>query len=221
MLTYESKLPMIPLRPTAVAAQDDMGIQVWVIGPSQAVPANYKSLVINEALIDWLSGADVRRRHAAGGRRRPVRPRRQQAEQLRRGRDRCRRRSRRSRLRHRARRARQPVQRQGLVVAGRPASSRRSRASSYADGIDAIVAANGDLRRLGRLEGRHRRARPRCRTGVTIDEFVRDPDPYRGVAKVDTEQVLSAARRERDQARRRHGRAALPGRRTSRASTAR
>ena len=31
-----------------------MGIQVWVIGPSQAVPANYKSLVINDALIDWI-----------------------------------------------------------------------------------------------------------------------------------------------------------------------
>ena len=42
MLTYESERPVIPLRPAAVAAQDDMGIQVWVIGPSQAVPDNYK-----------------------------------------------------------------------------------------------------------------------------------------------------------------------------------
>ena len=49
ILTYESKLPMIPIRPTSVAAHDDMGIQVWVFGPSQAVPDNYKSLVLNEA----------------------------------------------------------------------------------------------------------------------------------------------------------------------------
>jgi MYXO-CTERM domain-containing protein len=54
MLTYESKLPMIPIRPTAVAAQDDMGIRVWVSGRDQAVPENYRSLVINEALIDWV-----------------------------------------------------------------------------------------------------------------------------------------------------------------------
>jgi len=54
MLTYDSKLPMIPIKPTAVAAQDDMGIRVWVSGASQAVPENYRSLVINEALIDWI-----------------------------------------------------------------------------------------------------------------------------------------------------------------------
>jgi len=53
MLTYPSELPMIPIRPTAVAAQDDMGIRVWVVGGEQAVPKNYKSLVLNEALINW------------------------------------------------------------------------------------------------------------------------------------------------------------------------
>jgi hypothetical protein len=54
ILTYESELPMIPIRPTAVAAQADMGIRVWVSGRNQAVPENYRSLVINEALIDWV-----------------------------------------------------------------------------------------------------------------------------------------------------------------------
>lgn len=53
MLTYDSELPMIPIRPTAVAAQNDMGIRVWVAAGEQAVPKNYKSLVLNEALIDW------------------------------------------------------------------------------------------------------------------------------------------------------------------------
>src|ERR1019366_4291464 len=36
-------------------AHDDMGIEVWVVGPSQAVPENPKSLVLNEARIDWLT----------------------------------------------------------------------------------------------------------------------------------------------------------------------
>jgi hypothetical protein len=53
MLTYNSKLPMIPIRPTAVAAQPDMGILVWLLSDKQAVPQNYKSLVLNEALINW------------------------------------------------------------------------------------------------------------------------------------------------------------------------
>ena len=56
-LTYESERPAIPIRLAAASAQPEMGLQVWVIGPSQAVPENYKSLVLNEALIDWLSGA--------------------------------------------------------------------------------------------------------------------------------------------------------------------
>jgi hypothetical protein len=32
-----------------------MDMQIWIVGPSQAVPDNYRSLVINDALIDWLS----------------------------------------------------------------------------------------------------------------------------------------------------------------------
>jgi MYXO-CTERM domain-containing protein len=54
-LTYESKRPAIPIRPTAVAANDDMGVLVWVLGDSRAVPKNYFSLELNEALIDWFN----------------------------------------------------------------------------------------------------------------------------------------------------------------------
>jgi hypothetical protein len=54
-ITYESELPFIPIRPTAVAANDDMGVLVWVLGPSRAIPDNYKHLVLNEARIDWFN----------------------------------------------------------------------------------------------------------------------------------------------------------------------
>jgi len=56
-ITYESDQPMIPIRPTAVAANDDMGVMVWVLGESRAVPVNYKGLELNQALINWLTGA--------------------------------------------------------------------------------------------------------------------------------------------------------------------
>jgi hypothetical protein len=55
MLTYETNHPMIPIRPTAVAANDDMGILAFVLGSSRAVPTNYKSLELNEAIIDWFN----------------------------------------------------------------------------------------------------------------------------------------------------------------------
>lgn len=55
-ITYESARPMIPIRPTAVAANDDMGVMVWVLGQHRAVPINYRSLELDEALIDWTTG---------------------------------------------------------------------------------------------------------------------------------------------------------------------
>jgi hypothetical protein len=55
MVTYESELPAIPIRPTAVAANDDMGVLVWVLGGSRAMPSNYKGLELNDALIDWFN----------------------------------------------------------------------------------------------------------------------------------------------------------------------
>ncbi len=54
-LAYDSDEPLIPIRPTAVAANPDMGILVWVLGSARAVPFNYKSLELNEALIDWFN----------------------------------------------------------------------------------------------------------------------------------------------------------------------
>ncbi len=54
-ITYDADQSMIPIRPTAVAANDDMGILVWVLGSARAVPHNYKTLELNEALIDWFN----------------------------------------------------------------------------------------------------------------------------------------------------------------------
>lgn len=52
-LTYPAELPMIPIKLTAVAAQSDMGVLVWVLGDGRAIPKNYKSLVLNDAAINW------------------------------------------------------------------------------------------------------------------------------------------------------------------------
>jgi hypothetical protein len=55
MITYDSESPFIPIRPTAVAANDDMGILVWVTSRARAIPLNYKALELNEALINWFN----------------------------------------------------------------------------------------------------------------------------------------------------------------------
>ena len=53
VLRYESELPMIPIILTSVAADPDMGIQVWVAGEDRAIPQNFFHTRINDALIDW------------------------------------------------------------------------------------------------------------------------------------------------------------------------
>lgn len=55
LISYESSQPVIPIRPTAVAANPDMGILVWVLGSGRAVPTNYRSLILNDALINWFN----------------------------------------------------------------------------------------------------------------------------------------------------------------------
>lgn len=57
VLTYEAEAPMIPIKPTAVAANDDMGVMTWVLSDARAVPFNYSALELNEARIDWFNGA--------------------------------------------------------------------------------------------------------------------------------------------------------------------
>ena len=45
-VTYPSERPMIPLRLTAVAANPDMAVMVWIYADRQALPANYAKMEI-------------------------------------------------------------------------------------------------------------------------------------------------------------------------------
>lgn len=57
VLTYDSEMPMIPIKLTAVAANEDMGVLTWLLGDARAVPVNYYSLELNEARINWFSAS--------------------------------------------------------------------------------------------------------------------------------------------------------------------
>jgi hypothetical protein len=48
VMTYESQMPMIPLRLTAVAATPNMGVLTWIFADAQAVPVNYANPTIKE-----------------------------------------------------------------------------------------------------------------------------------------------------------------------------
>ena len=56
-LTYHDEHPMIPIKLTAVAAVEDMGVMTWLLGSARAVPVNYKALELNDALINWFNPA--------------------------------------------------------------------------------------------------------------------------------------------------------------------
>jgi MYXO-CTERM domain-containing protein len=57
VLTYKGTQPSIPIKVTAVAANDDMGVLTYVLGKARAVPQNYLSLELNEARINWFNAA--------------------------------------------------------------------------------------------------------------------------------------------------------------------
>src|SRR5690606_20371807 len=57
VLTYDAGEPMIPIKLTAVAANDDMGVMTWLLDDDRAVPNNYLSLELNEAQINWFNAA--------------------------------------------------------------------------------------------------------------------------------------------------------------------
>jgi hypothetical protein len=187
-LTYESKQPIIPLRPTAVSARDDLGIEVWLFGPTQAIPENYKALVLNDALIDWSSARKFAASTLPAGGAGPFgpvldKPRNYDALVT---------------------AAANEAGGQGFVteLAG-PASRFRSKVwsaldaetfatiqdASYADGTDALYAAD---EHYGGWDG-WREAIAGATTlpaGVTLDAFGRDPSRYRGTAAVDTAKFL-------------------------------
>jgi MYXO-CTERM domain-containing protein len=54
-ITFGPGLASIPIRPTAVATVENMGVLVWVLGEERSIPVNYLSLELNESLINWLN----------------------------------------------------------------------------------------------------------------------------------------------------------------------
>lgn len=54
-LTFPGSDPVIPILPTAVSAEPDMGMIVHILGETRAIPSNYQHVIINEAAIDWMS----------------------------------------------------------------------------------------------------------------------------------------------------------------------
>jgi hypothetical protein len=54
-VTYETDTPMIPLRLTAVAANPDMAVIVWIYADQQAVPANYEHMEIADRDITFFT----------------------------------------------------------------------------------------------------------------------------------------------------------------------
>jgi hypothetical protein len=58
IIKYPNDKPQIPIRLTAVAAEDDMGILVWVLGEGRAVPDNFFHVVPNYTKLNWYTGAN-------------------------------------------------------------------------------------------------------------------------------------------------------------------
>ncbi len=56
IMKYQSEVTQIPIRLTAVAAQDDMGVIVWLLGSSRAVPLNYLHVIPNYTRLNWYAG---------------------------------------------------------------------------------------------------------------------------------------------------------------------
>lgn len=57
IMRYNCPQPMIPIRLTAVAAQADMGVIVWLLGQSRAVPLNYLHVTPNYTRLNWFAGS--------------------------------------------------------------------------------------------------------------------------------------------------------------------
>lgn len=57
VLTYDAELPMIPIKLTAVAANENMGVMTWLLSEARAVPMNYSALELNEARINWFNAS--------------------------------------------------------------------------------------------------------------------------------------------------------------------
>ena len=53
VLKFAGEVPCVPLKLTAIAAQVDLPVNLYVLGDSRAVPSNYFEITLNQAKIDW------------------------------------------------------------------------------------------------------------------------------------------------------------------------
>lgn len=53
VLRYTGDVPCVPLKLTAVAAKEDMGVRTFFLGDSRAVSTNYKNIELNPAQLNW------------------------------------------------------------------------------------------------------------------------------------------------------------------------
>ena len=54
-LSYTGTIASIPLRPTAVAADPDMGVIVHLLGPHRGIPSNFQLVELNLAALNWFN----------------------------------------------------------------------------------------------------------------------------------------------------------------------
>lgn len=54
-LEFTADQPVVPIKPTQVAAEPDMGLIVHVVGSARAIPTNYLHVAINERAINWFN----------------------------------------------------------------------------------------------------------------------------------------------------------------------
>ena len=58
VLTYPADKAQVPIILTSVAAERDMGVQIWMVGDSRAIPSNYYHTVINDAKLNWFTSGE-------------------------------------------------------------------------------------------------------------------------------------------------------------------
>jgi len=56
IMKYKSDKPMVPIKLTAVAALEDMGVLVWLVSDARAVPDNYLHVEPNYTKLNWFTG---------------------------------------------------------------------------------------------------------------------------------------------------------------------
>jgi len=56
IMKYKSSKPVVPIRLTAVAAMEDMGVLVWLVSDARGVPDNYLHVVPNYTKLNWFTG---------------------------------------------------------------------------------------------------------------------------------------------------------------------